>query len=169
MVTSAIKTAARMGMGLTEGEPVEALGNCLLESVMGNIEDRDIFEEKIEESIDDLRERVVKEGERVIGVSPYRYLRDKRGVNSYPDTLFRIEDYSDEDWALGWDQLRTSGVWDVEYFGDLMIIALVRILLLLNKQSVQFIGTCNGEKYPSHQHRPRLHSGHCCSRRQVLN
>ena len=41
---------------------------------MGNIEDRDIFEEKIEESIDDLRERVVKEGERVIGASPYRYL-----------------------------------------------------------------------------------------------
>merc|ERR1712227_1157213 len=54
MVMSAIKTAARMGIGLTEGEPVEALGNCLLESVKGNIEDRDIFQEKIEESIDDL-------------------------------------------------------------------------------------------------------------------
>ena len=42
---------------------------------------------------------------------------------------FRIEDYSDEDWAYGWDQLRISGVWDVEYFGDLMIIALVSISL----------------------------------------
>ena len=70
---SAIKTAARMGMGLTEGEPVEALGNCLIESVKGNIEDRDIFEEKIEDSINELREKVVKEGERVIGASPYRY------------------------------------------------------------------------------------------------
>jgi len=119
MVTSAIKTAARMGMGLTEGEPVEALGNCLIESVKGNIEDRDIFEEKIEESINDLREKVVKEGERVIGASPYR-----------------IEDYSDEDWAYGWDQLRISGVWDVEYFGDLMIIALAHVIgkniLLIN-------------------------------------
>ena len=73
MVTSAIKTAARMGMSLTEGEPVKALGNCLIESVKGNIEDRDIFEEKIEESINELREKVVKEGERVIGASPYRY------------------------------------------------------------------------------------------------
>ena len=69
---SAIKTAARMGIGLIEGHPVEALGNCLLESVKGNIEDRDIFQEKIEESIDDLREKIVKEGERVIGASPYR-------------------------------------------------------------------------------------------------
>ena len=73
MVTSAIKTAARMGMGLTEGEPVEALGNCLIESVKGNIEDRDIFNEKIKESIDELREKVVKDGEKVIGASPYRY------------------------------------------------------------------------------------------------
>ena len=69
---SAIKTAARMGICLTEGQPVEALGNCLLESVKGNIEDRDIFQEKIEESIDDLREKIVNEGERVIGASPYR-------------------------------------------------------------------------------------------------
>jgi len=110
-VTAAIKTAARMGMGLTEGEPVEALGNCLIESVKGNIEDRDIFAEKIKESINELREKVVKEGERVIGASPYR-----------------IEDYSDEDWAYGWDQLRISGVWDVEYFGDLMIIALAHVI-----------------------------------------
>lgn len=110
-MTAAIKTAARMGMGLTEGEPVEALGNCLIESVKGNIEDRDIFAEKIKESINELREKVVKEGERVIGASPYR-----------------IEDYSDEDWAYGWDQLRISGVWDVEYFGDLMIIALAHVI-----------------------------------------
>jgi len=119
---SAIKTAARMGIGLTEGQPVEALGNCLLESVKGNIEDRDIFQEKIEESIDDLREKIVKEGERVIGASPYR-----------------IEDYSDEDWALGWDQLRISGIWDVEYFGDLMIIALAHVIgkniLLINSDA----------------------------------
>jgi len=122
MVMSAIKTAARMGIGLTEGEPVEALGNCLLESVKGNIGDRDIFQEKIEESIDDLRENVVKEGERVIGASPYR-----------------IEDYSDEDWALGWAQLRISGIWDVEYFGDLMIIALAHVIgkniLLINSDA----------------------------------
>ena len=43
--------------------------------------------------------------------------------------VLRIEEYSDEDWALGWDQLRISGVWDVEYFGDLMIIALVMFVI----------------------------------------
>ena len=70
---SAIKTAARMGIGLTEGEPVEALGNCLLESVKGNIEDRDIFQEKVEESIDELRENVEKEGERVICICSQKH------------------------------------------------------------------------------------------------
>ena len=136
MVTSAIKIAARMGMDLTEGEPVEALGNCLIESVKGNIEDRDIFDEKIEESINELREKVVKEGERVIGASPYRYSTSFRFTLEPSLLIFRIEDYSDEDWAQGWDQLRISGVWDVEYFGDLMIIALVRIFFNSKSKSI---------------------------------
>ena len=43
---------------------------------------------------------------------------------------------SEEDWARGWHQLKHSGVWDVEYFGDLMIIALAHYIrkniLLIN-------------------------------------
>ena len=58
----------------------------------------------------------------------------------------RIEDYSDEDWALGWDQLRISGIWDVEYFGDLMIIALVRIWFLTSPSPRSALGKSqNGE------------------------
>ena len=119
MVRAAIRTGARMGISLTQGDMVEATGNCLLESVKGNVEDRDIFERKIEETITSLRESCADEGEKVIGASPYR-----------------IEDYSEEDWARGWHQLKHSGVWDVEYFGDLMIIALAHYIrkniLLIN-------------------------------------
>jgi len=106
-VNKALKTASRMGLMLRQGDPVEALGNCLLESVKSNIEDRDIFERKIDESVAELREKCVEEGERVIGASPYR-----------------IEDFTDEEWLEGWQQMKNSGVWNVEYFGDLMIIAL---------------------------------------------
>ena len=119
MVKLAIKTGAKMGISLIEGDLVDALGNCLLESVMGNIEGRDIFDRKIEETVTSLRKNIAEEGEKVIGSSPYR-----------------IEDFNDEDWSRGWDQLKHSGVWDVDYFGDLMIIALAHYIgkniLLIN-------------------------------------
>ena len=119
MVKLAIKTGAKMGINLVEGDLVDALGNCLLESVMGNIEARDIFDKKIEETVTSLRRNIAEEGEKVIGSSPYR-----------------IEDFNDEDWSRGWDQLKHSGVWDVDYFGDLMIIALAHYIgkniLLIN-------------------------------------
>jgi len=119
MVQKAIRIGNRLGINLTEGVLVEASGNCLLESVKGNIEDREIFENKIEETITQLRLKSASEGERVIGASPYR-----------------IEDYSDEDWSSNWDLLKECGVWNVDYFGDLMIIALAHYIgkniLLIN-------------------------------------
>lgn len=122
MLTKAINTAARMGLHLREGDPVEALGNCLLESVKSNIDDRDIFEHKLDENIATLRENCVEEGEQVIGASPYR-----------------IEDFTDEEWHEGWQQMKHSGVWNVEYFGDLMIIALAhhirKNILLINTET----------------------------------
>ena len=57
----------------------------------GNIEDREIFENKIEETITQLRLKSASEGEWVIGASPYR-----------------IEDYSDEDWSSNWDLLKVK-------------------------------------------------------------
>merc|ERR1711970_288927 len=87
--------------------------------VKGNIEERDIFDEKLSESSLELRLKSALEGERVIGESPYR-----------------IEDYDEADWADGWNLLKNEGIWDVEYFGDLMIIALAHYIhkniLLIN-------------------------------------
>jgi len=93
MVQKAIRTGNRLGINLTEGVLVEASGNCLLESVKGNIEDREIFEKKIDETITQLRLKSATEGERVIGASPYR-----------------IEDYSDEDWSSNWDLLKAKKI-----------------------------------------------------------
>merc|ERR1712038_381046 len=121
MIKSAIRTARRLGLSLQEGAMVEATGNCLLEAVRGNIEDRDVFSQKIEETVSELRRNAAQEGEKVIGCSPYR-----------------IEDFSEEEWAQGWDRLRYEGVWDIDYFGDLMIIALAHFInkniLIINTQ-----------------------------------
>jgi len=122
MVETAIKRAEKFGLFLREGAPVNALGNCLLESVKVNVEDRKVFDKKITESIDDLRCHCAEEGEKVIGSSPYR-----------------IEEYTDEDWAMNWNMLKQRGVWNVEYFGDLMIIALAHYIgkniLIINTDS----------------------------------
>ena len=67
MLQAAIRTANRLGLGLQEGARVEATGNCLLEAVRGNIEDRDVFTKKIEESVSELRRNAAEEGETVIG------------------------------------------------------------------------------------------------------
>lgn len=72
MLQAAIRTANRLGLTLQEGARVEATGNCLLEAVRGNIEDRDVFTKKIEETVSELRRNAAEEGETVIGASPYR-------------------------------------------------------------------------------------------------
>lgn len=119
MTQEAVKIGARMGVQLRGGTPVRASGNCLIESIKGNIDERDIFATKLNESSIELRLKSALEGERVIGESPYR-----------------IEDYSDVEWAQGWNLLKNEGIWDVEYFGDLMIIALAHYIhkniLLIN-------------------------------------
>eukprot|EP00091_Calanus_sinicus_P014458 TRINITY_DN3200_c0_g1_i3.p1 TRINITY_DN3200_c0_g1~~TRINITY_DN3200_c0_g1_i3.p1 ORF type:complete len:352 (-),score=80.35 TRINITY_DN3200_c0_g1_i3:421-1476(-) len=119
MTQAAVKIGARMGVQLRGGTPVKASGNCLIESIKGNIDERDIFDLKLNESSIDLRLKSALEGERVIGESPYR-----------------IEDYNDVEWAQGWNLLKNEGIWDVEYFGDLMIIALAHYIhkniLLIN-------------------------------------
>lgn len=119
MTQAAVKIGARMGVQLRGGTPVRASGNCLIESIKGNIDERDIFNEKLNESSIELRLKSALEGEKVIGESPYR-----------------IEDYNDVEWAQGWNLLKNEGIWDVEYFGDLMIIALAHYIhkniLLIN-------------------------------------
>jgi len=119
MTQAAIQIGAKMGVQLVGGTPVKASGNCLIESVKGNIEERDIFDIKLAESSLELRLKSAVEGERVIGESPYR-----------------IEDYNEDEWAQGWNLLKNEGIWDVEYFGDLMIIALAHYIhkniLLIN-------------------------------------
>jgi len=119
MTHVAIKIGAKMGIDLQGGTPVKASGNCLIESIKGNVDEREIFDRKLTESSIELRINSALEGERVLGDSPYR-----------------IEDYDEDKWAHGWNQLKNEGIWDVEYFGDLMIIALAHYIhkniLLIN-------------------------------------
>jgi len=119
MTQAAVMIGAKMGVQLRGGTPVKASGNCLIESVRGNIEERPIFDVKLVDSALELRMKSAVEGERVIGESPYR-----------------IEDYNEVEWAHGWNLLKNEGIWDVEYFGDLMIIALAHYIhkniLLIN-------------------------------------
>lgn len=107
MTQAPSRIGAQLGVGLHGGTPVKASGNCLIESIKGNIEERDVFDVKLNETALELRLKSVEEGEKVIGESPYR-----------------IDDYNESDWAKGWDSLKNEGIWDVEYFGDLMIIAI---------------------------------------------
>jgi len=123
MLRSAIRTANNLGLTLQEGAKVEATGNCLLEAVRGNVEDRDVFSKKIEETVSELRRNAAEEGETVIGASPYR-----------------IADFSEEEWAEGWDRLRSDRIWDVDYFGDLMIIALAHYI----RKNILIINTEQG-------------------------
>ena len=123
MLRSAIRTANKLGLTLQEGAKVEASGNCLLEAVRGNVEDRDVFTKKIEESVTELRRNAAEEGELVIGASPYR-----------------IEDFSEEEWAAGWDRLRSDRIWDIDYFGDLMIIAVAHYI----RKNILIINTEQG-------------------------
>jgi len=119
MTNAAIKIGAQMGIDLRGGTPVKASGNCLIESIKGNVDEREIFDVKLNETSIELRINSALEGEKVIGESPYR-----------------IEDYDEAQWAQGWNQLKNEGIWDVEYFGDLMIIALAHYIhkniLLIN-------------------------------------
>ena len=107
MVRAAIRTGARMGISLTQGDMVEATGNGLLEAVQGNVEDRNIFEKKIEETITSLRENCADVSDKVLKL--------------LSESSYRIEGCSDEDWALGVQH-------HAEYFGDLKIVALAHLI-----------------------------------------
>ena len=119
MVRAAIRIGARMGISLTQGDMVEATGNGLLEAVKGNVEHRDIFERKIEETITSLRESCEDVGDKVLE------LLDARS--------YRIKGCSDEDWARGVQH-------HAEYFGDMMLVALAHFIgkniLVINTDSV---------------------------------
>ena len=119
MVRAAIRIGARMGITLTQGDKEEATGNGLLEAVKGNVEHRDIFERKIEETITSLRESCENVGDKVLE------LLDARS--------YRIKGCSDEDWARGVQH-------HAEYFGDMMLVALAHFIgkniLVINTDSV---------------------------------
>jgi hypothetical protein len=52
MVRRAIGSASKHGIQLIHGTPNQASGNCSLESVVHNVNERDCFEEKLPLSID---------------------------------------------------------------------------------------------------------------------
>jgi len=138
MTQAAVRIGANLGIDLRGGTPVKASGNCLIESVKGNIEERDIFDVKLTESSVELRLRSALEGERILRESPYR-----------------IEDYNEDEWSEGWNLLKNEGVWDVEYFGDLMIIALAHyihknILLINTKADCPKVTVILGDQFGKH-------------------
>ena len=109
MVTRAIVSAGKHGINLLHGTANNADGNCAFDSIISNINDRQCFPEKLELSSTDYRQIWVTEFE----MESYKYPNLGAG-------------YSETEKHDKWNQLRHSGVYEVDYFGDLVLYAIAK-------------------------------------------
>ena len=118
MVQKAIASAARHGIQLVPGRANPAIGDCSFEAAIFNVNDRECFMENFSMSID--------------------YYRRLWTIDM-ENRLFETDlnpGYSYADWHAGWARLRESKIYEVDYFGDLVIPAIAcglkKILLIFN-------------------------------------
>ena len=102
----AVSSAKKHGLDLSPGSPNLADGNCALESVVININERSCFHEKLPFSVDYYRR---------IWVTDFK----NRTVD---DPTWNV--YSKKDWENGWAEMMQSGVYERGLFGDLMLFAI---------------------------------------------
>ena len=106
MISRAIGSAAKHGIALSPGQLNSGEGNCAFESAIFNVNERSCFKDKLCLSPDHYR-RV--------------WMTDMKN-KTLRDETWRIG--SMEDWAVGWDELLESGVYERGIFGDLMLLGI---------------------------------------------
>ena len=109
LITRAIESAKKHGINLVHGTRNKADGNCAFDSVISNINDRICFSEKMDLSSEVYRQIWVTELE--------------MENSKYPSLG---AGYTIEEKREHWNHLKQSGVYEVDFFGDLVIHAIAR-------------------------------------------
>ena len=118
LVKRAIASASRHGLNLCEGVLNPARGDCAFEAPILNVNHRSCFSDHFGMPVDYYRHKWLSEGEQVLFNSNFN------------------SGYSLQEWKLGFQQLKKHGVYEVDYFGDLVLpciaIGMRKILLIFN-------------------------------------
>ena len=118
MVQQAIASGARHGIQLLPGRVNQAVGDCAFEAPLFNVNDRKCFNETFPLSTDYYRRIWCADMENRLFESPLN------------------PGYSFSDWHSGWNKMKESNVYEVDYFGDFIIPAvacgLKKIILIIN-------------------------------------
>ena len=102
MVNRAILSARHHGISLQHGKPNPGLGDCAIESVIFNINERTCYETKYPMSINYYRRNFVTD-------------MANRTVNSAWNTM------SHREWLDGWREMLQPGTYERGIFGDLFL------------------------------------------------
>ena len=122
MVNKAIASAWRQNkIELEHGRPNAADGNCAFESIIFNIQDREIYKEKVDMNAMEARQVWVTELQTAIETDYPHVIPDNiPGFNA----------------TQSWDKLKEEGVYEIELMGDLMLHAISRgskkVILIFN-------------------------------------
>ena len=121
MVLRAISSGEKHGIKLCHGTSNPGTGNCAFESVISNCNDRQCFQENLPMSADYYRRIWVTD----------------MANRTVDDPTWNI--YSRKEWLDGWSQMLSSGVYERDIFGDLMLPGIacgVRKFLLIFNTSI---------------------------------
>ena len=102
MLKGAISSAKHHGISLEHGKPNPGLGDCAIESVIFNINERPCYEQKYPMSINYYRRIFVTD-------------MANRTIKSPWNT------FSHQEWLNGWKEMLEPGIYERGIFGDLML------------------------------------------------
>ena len=106
-----ISLAAHYFINLRYGTPNNKGGNCSIESVLDQINSRPCFSTRLLNTVQHYRFTWMCETERRARASPF-----------YPGG------YTEHEWNKYWSMLRQNGQYEIDYFGDLMMIGIMHCL-----------------------------------------
>lgn len=108
LMKQGILLAKEYFINVRAGTPNARAGNCSIESVLDQINSRACYSAKLPHSVQHYREEWMGETERVARNSAYF-----------------LEEFSEEEWSAAWSRLHQDGQYEVDYFGDLMLIGIM--------------------------------------------
>jgi len=109
LMREGIELAKEYFINLKPGTPNGGCGNCSIESVMDQINSRGCFSQKLHLTAQFYRNMWMKETERITRNSAY----------------FLEDDFTVEQWKEAWTKLQQDGAYEIDYFGDLMIVGIM--------------------------------------------